>query len=675
MKKNLTIFLSLFAVILFDALSLAQDIDYYKTTFQNSSNPSEKLVALDSIISIEGKTDIDQFITNCVTYIELAKEIDSVEAAAKKMVGLSYSLTSIVNQPEKARRMIDELLARKYKIEDSTLIGSLYLKRGGANYRLDLEEATEDYKKAIKYFTIEDSLYVADAYLFSGQAYSNLGEFVPAGESYRKAYEYFEALKDYEYMVFAQQGITTMYSMNGFYDKAKEEREKNIQKLKDLGLEKNIPVMYYNQALDYKKMGKKNLQISYLLRAYEYVEKDSENKIRLSDRTYILSKLIDYYLEEENLEEATKYFDIVQGNHGADIKDLIYTSHYNEIMARYNLAIGDPKIALVFAEKKLNAAQTMRYEEDIILAEELLSKINVSLGNYKLALDYKNSSQSLKDSLYNTTTANSLAYYQTLYETEKKENEIIAKNASIQILEKDNEAFQRRSIFITLSIILIFGLIFLYRNRLQLKNKKILQEKFSQELLVSQEEERKRISKDLHDGLGQQLLLIKNKVVKNNDNDTKALVENAIEEVRGISRDLHPFQLQEMGITKAIEMTLSQIDENTTLFISSEIENIDNIFDKRQEVNIFRIVQETLSNIIKHANAEASKVTLKRNLDSIFLEVKDNGVGFDFSEKYQNVKSLGLKTLLERTKFLNGQMKVTSKKNQGTTFEFIFPTA
>lgn len=209
---------------------------------------------------------------------------------------------------------------------------------------------------------------------------------------------------------------------------------------------------------------------------------------------------------------------------------------------------------------------------------------------------------------------------------------------------------------------------------MQLKNKKILQEKFSQELLVSQEEERKRISKDLHDGLGQQLLLIKNKVVRSNDDEAKNLVETAIEEVRGISRDLHPFQLQELGITKAIEMTLSQIDENTTLFISSEIDNIDNIFDKRQEINIFRIVQESLSNIIKHANAEASKVTLKRNLNSIFLEIKDNGIGFDFSEKYQNIKSMGLKTLLERTKFLNGQMKVTSKKNQGTTIEFIFPT-
>lgn len=642
---------------------------------ETTSNNAEKLVALDSILSMEGKKDIDHFIQNSENYIELAKELDSVEAAAKKMIGLSYTLTSITNQPEKVRRMIDELLARKYKIKDPFLLGSLYLKRGGANFRLDLEEATKDYKKALETFTDKDSLYKADAYLFSGQAYSNLGAFVPAGENYKKAYEYFEALKDYEYMVFAQQGITTMYSMNGFYDKAKIERDKNIQKLKELGLEKNIPVMYYNQALDYKKMGKKNLHIEYLLKAFEYLKNDIENKVVLSDRTYIFSKLIAYYAEEGNLEEAKKYYDIVQNNHDPNTKDLLYKSHYNEIVATYNLALGNLEMAQQYAENKWEAAKTMKYEEDIIYSEDLLSKIYAAKGDYKNALQYKNSAQNLKDSLYNTTTANSLAYYQTLYETEKKESELLAKNTNIQLLEKDNQAARRRLLFSSLSLLLLFGLVLLYRNRLQLKHKKVLQEKFSQELLVSQEEERKRISKDLHDGLGQQLLLIKNKVIQKHDPDTKTMVENAIEEVRGISRNLHPFQLQEMGITKAIEMTLSQIDENTSLFISSEIDNIDHIFDKRQEINIFRIIQEALNNIIKHANAEASKVVLKRNSQGIFLEIKDNGIGFDFSEKYQHMKSLGLKTLLERTKFLNGQMKVVSKKNQGTTLEFNFPIA
>ncbi|HBY66709.1 MAG TPA: histidine kinase, partial [Flavobacteriaceae bacterium] len=93
------------------------------------------------------------------------------------------------------------------------------------------------------------------------------------------------------------------------------------------------------------------------------------------------------------------------------------------------------------------------------------------------------------------------------------------------------------------------------------------------------------------------------------------------------------------------------------------------------EVNIYRIVQETLNNILKHAKAEASKVTIKKLTGNIVISIKDNGVDFDFTEKYQNVTSLGLKTLLERTRFLNGQMKVKSIKNNGTIIIFQFPVS
>ena len=115
------------------------------------------------------------------------------------------------------------------------------------------------------------------------------------------------------------------------------------------------------------------------------------------------------------------------------------------------------------------------------------------------------------------------------------------------------------------------------------------------------------------------------------------------------------------------------VDESTALFISAEIDNIDNLFSKEDEVNIYRIIQESLSNILKHAQAEAGKVSVQKLTNSLVISVRDNGVGFDFTEKYEDSRSLGLKILLERTRFLNGQMKVTSKKNAGTVLEFDFP--
>ena len=306
-------------------------------------------------------------------------------------------------------------------------------------------------------------------------------------------------------------------------------------------------------------------------------------------------------------------------------------------------------------------------------AHLLLSNIYYKTEKYKNSLDNKNRYIEIKDSIFNFSAANSLAYFQTLYETEKKEKELVEKTTDIILLEKDNKSFKKISLFAGIALALLFGIIILYRNQKELKNVKNLHEKFSQDLLQSQEIERVRISKDLHDDLGQKLLIIKNKLINSGNEETKVLVEDTINDVRSISRDLYPFQLQELGITKAIEHTITQIDENTTLFISSEIENIDNLFKKDQEVNIYRIIQESLSNIIKHAKAKASKVSITKLKDSIIISIKDNGVGYNFSEKYKETDSLGLKTLLERTKFLNGKMKVHSKNGDGTLIEFTFP--
>ncbi|NNF30770.1 MAG: sensor histidine kinase [Flavobacteriaceae bacterium] len=670
--KALPKFLFIF-IFLLTSRSWSQDIDYYINLSETTADRYEKLIALDSVISKAGKTDLDAFISYSLKYIEVAKEMDSIEAAARKMINVHYSLSSVKNEPREALTIIDGILARKYKIQDSYLLGGLYLKRGGSNYKLNLTDAVEDYKMAIANFTEKDSLYVADAYLFSGQAYSNMGKFVPAGESYRKAYNYFEALGDYEYMFYAQQGITTMFSMNGFHEKAMIEREKNIKKIESLGLTHHLPTEYYNQALDYEKIGNKIKYLEYLFKAKDAIDNSRENNMEISNEMYIYAELVDYYCESGQIPAAEEYLELINKFHENSQDDLITSSQYLGANAKYHFSRGEYETALEYAKQKLIKAETLKYEENILSSHKLLSDIYNAQGAFKKALEHELAYSELKDYIYNKGVANSLAYYQTLYETEKNEKELVEQSANIQLLEKDNQTFKKLMIFGGVALLLLFGVILLYRNQLYFKNRQVLQEKFSQELIVSQEEERMRISKDLHDGLGQRLLVIKNKMLTSRDDETKNMIDETIEEVRSISRDLHPFQLQELGITKALEHTVTQIDENTTLFISSEIDNIDNLFNEEAEVNIYRIVQESLSNVLKHAKAEASKISVKKMANFVVISIKDNGVGFDFSEKLQNVKSLGLKTLMERTRFLDGQMKVESRFNNGTTLQFQFP--
>jgi|TARA_R100000479_G_scaffold43446_1_gene19843 signal transduction histidine kinase len=665
----------LFAMLLLcPFVGSGQDISFYKNKARTATSIPEKLEAIDSVLSKSYGVDNNVFVSYSNQYIELAKKVDSVELAAKKAMNLQTILSDYKNEPRRAIRIIDGVLAHKYKIKDSFLLGGLYLKRGRANLKLNVKEAIEDYETAINNFSEKDSIYIADAYLFSGQAYSNIGKFVAAGEFYEKAYRFYEKRKEYEYMLHARQGIITMFSMNGFYDKAEKEREKLIETLKQLDNKKYIITEYYNQSIDYHKTGNKELEIKYLLKADSLLNETDPNQQDYANHININASLAEYHIDNNELIKARDYIKELEQWIDQAKEDRIVNISYNGAKARYYLAVGLYEEALKYAQEKLRYSKAVGHEDDIMSSHLLLSNIYAERGQFKKSLENKNSYLDLRDSIYNKGTAQFLAYYQTLYETEKKEKKLVEKNTNIQLLEKDNENFKKIVFFSSLALVLTFGLILLYRNQRYLKSNKELQEKFSQKLLVSQEIERKRISKDLHDGLGQRLLLIKNKIV-GGDDDTKKMVDDAIDEVRTISRDLHPFQLQEMGITKAIEYTLTQIDENTTLFISSEIDNIDNLFTKEQEVNIYRIVQETLNNILKHAKAEASKVTIKKLTGNIVISIKDNGVGFDFTEKYQNVTSLGLKTLLERTRFLNGQMKVKSIKNNGTIIIFQFPVS
>ncbi|MBK5212217.1 MAG: sensor histidine kinase [Flavobacteriaceae bacterium] len=660
----------LFIIALYPISGYCQDIPQYEKILAASKNKTEKLTALDSLLSRTFRTDSDAFIAYSIQYIDLAQGMDRMEDAAKKAINLQYPLSNYANNPLRAITIINSVLARKYKIKDSLLLGLLYIKRGKANTKVDLKKAIEDYNSALENFSKKDSMSIADTYLFRGQAYSNLGEFVLAGEDYNKAYAMYQDKKEYDFMVFAQQGIISMFSMNGFYEKAKVERDALIDKMKSLGLNRFLSNEYYNQALDYNKMGERDLEYRSLLTAEEiFVENQSD----MSTYVGIHSRLIEYYCEHNHLIEAKRHLELLEnleydlsGNPSAELNFLDGKVKYLQATAEYDEA-------LKLTQKKLVIAEKLGMKDEKMSSYFFLSELYYDLGDYKKSVENNRIAYAIKDSIYNQSTANTLAYYQTLYETEKNEKELVEKSTNISLLEKDNEGFKKAMLFGGIAILLGFGLILLYRNQRYLKSNKILQEKFSQELLISQENERRRISKDLHDGIGQQLLVIKNKLMESGDAVTKKMVDHTIEEVRTISRDLHPFQLQELGITKAIEYTINMIDENTTLFISAEIDNIDNVFSKEDEVNIYRIIQESLSNILKHAHAEAGKVSVKKFTNNILISIRDNGVGFDFAEKYQDVKSLGLKTLLERTKFLKGQMKVTSKKDTGTVLEFQFP--
>ncbi len=670
-----TKFLSLiFLFMLFGSTLQGQnDLKSYLNALDSIKDKDQKLNVLDSILKLTRGKEHEIYAKHTEDFVALAKELQEYDRAARAAIRSFYCFNILLNDPDRGLKLVEGMLPYEDKLTTSRLKGGLYLKRadGYANGK-NLNEAKDNYDKALERYTEKDSLQIADTYLFRGRSKSYSGDFFGGINDYRKSYDYFESLKDKEYMLNAQQGIITIYSVNGFLDEAKKERDKLFELAKGDKFKNLLLTEHYNQSLDYKKQDRQTERKESLLKAAKFISADTD----LYYSAMINGELADFYGEQNNIEESRKYLELVETELKKDrnIDNYIRSAYYTS-KANYLKNTGMYSDALDYALKKNKIAQDFNYKEDIMNTQKLLSEIYEEKGDHFNSIKYFKKYNHLKDSLFGVTKANALVYYQTLYETEKKEKEIIEKNGEINLLEEKNDYKKKQLIIGGLGLSAFFGFILLARNRKHLKKSQILQEKYTQDLLVSQEEERKRVSKDLHDSIGQSLLLIKNKIILNKDDGTKDIVDSAIEEVRSISRALHPFQLEELGITKAVENVIRQVDETTDIFVSSEIDTIDALFSQEKEVNIYRIVQESLNNIIKHAEAKAVRVDIIKKNRSVVMTIKDNGVGFDFSERYNDFKSLGLKTLKERTKFLNGIMSVDSEKSKGTTLEFRIPIA
>lgn len=228
---------------------------------------------------------------------------------------------------------------------------------------------------------------------------------------------------------------------------------------------------------------------------------------------------------------------------------------------------------------------------------------------------------------------------------------------------------------------------FTYQQRLdKIKKEKQRQEEFTKKLIQSQEDERKRIAGGLHDSLGQNLLILKNKAligIKKTDDpkfkeqmsEISELASSTIDEVRVISYDLRPYELDRLGLTKTITSMVERAGNSTNINFTGEIENIDKTFSPEIEINIYRILQECLSNTIKHSEAADVTVQLKKFEKTISISISDNGKGFNVEKKFSDSerKGFGLRGIPERVKLFGGEFNIESEPGKGTRIRITLP--
>ncbi|HEU4497220.1 MAG TPA: ATP-binding protein [Flavobacterium sp.] len=315
-----------------------------------------------------------------------------------------------------------------------------------------------------------------------------------------------------------------------------------------------------------------------------------------------------------------------------------------------------------------------------------LAKVYSSTGDYKKAFLYADKYNMVSDSLNKTKFQNEIVALEAKYnkaENEKKIALLQSQNEKTALLAKNSRL--NTMLLAGLSLLLLLAAAFLWKlnqNQKKLSLQKEINHKqalaalegqqklfISNALLEGEEAERKRIARDLHDGLGSMLSGLKMHFSALKDalpggGEAEALLDNSIKELRSISQNLMPQALLRLGLESALkDLCLSLASPGHKI----EFQYLagDSRLPQHYEIAVYRIIQELLNNALKHAGASEILVACSKNQDTFFITVEDNGAGFDKAQA-NDFKGMGLRNLRNRIAFFGGKIEIDSQKGRGT---------
>lgn len=306
-----------------------------------------------------------------------------------------------------------------------------------------------------------------------------------------------------------------------------------------------------------------------------------------------------------------------------------------------------------------------------------LAEYHFRKGDPTSGADFLSEFLHLRDSIFSDENAKEVAELEVLYDTKEKERQILEERAKAADLELKNlkiekELAKNRSlilaVLVLLLVVVVVGLIFYYRKKKLLteqKNREILKVKDEniQAIIMAQEMERRRIAKDIHDGLMQEIVALKLQLA--NDADP-VMVNQKLNEIaidaRNIAYQMMPVALERNGFIHAVKDLFSNTLKGEVGYQINEPEEELELTDI-QALNLYRVIQESLNNIVKHSQAKFVDFSIKPFKNSILFILEDDGVGFD-NEKTE--KGIGLKSMESRIELLHGTFEMTSEVGEGT---------
>lgn len=346
---------------------------------------------------------------------------------------------------------------------------------------------------------------------------------------------------------------------------------------------------------------------------------------------------------------------------------------------------GDYQKAKNFAIKSLELAIEVSNNLRIQAAFMELYEISRAQNDFRSSLDYFQSFVQYRDSVFSLEKENAIAELQTQYETEKKEQELKVLKASSEL--QAIELAQTRNLIVIVVLLAAFILLAISllnsRRRHKLKarladEKKQLQKTRFKAVIDAEEKERKRIARELHDGLGQ-LLSTARLTISSLDEDEEDpkiqnsinLIDTAVQEVRSISHNMMPNALTAYGLEAALHDLVLKINQAEKIEVKLDKETTVQL-DESKSVAVYRVVQEVLNNAIKYSQASEILLLITEIGSELSILIKDDGNGFD-TDEIRNSSGIGWSNIYSRMELIGGQVSVFSKVNEGTTVKLLVP--
>ncbi len=484
------------------------------------------------------------------------------------------------------------------------------------------------------------------------------------------------------------------------------------------GLSKAVAIIFMNNS-------EREKASEYLDQAQKYIESATKKSATLAE-----SKMETYIINAENLVELKHFYDaksildkafeILKNYPESNLNDSYFYSEgiYYAKQNKHNEALVSFDKGIKSSEKHKNlvALNRLKFAEYEVLFklknyDKAKSNVEYLIENTPFIVDKKNYYKELSK-VYNATKEYSKAYYYSnkynvindSLNDAKLKNEIVELEAKykkaesekkISLLQSENEKAVLQvnnnrlnsMLFAVLSFLLFLTVLFLwswnnYQKKLSfqkevnhkqeldvLENEKKLS--ISNALIQGEEIERKRIARDLHDGLGSMLsglkmhLSLADRKNKENDPNINEMLNDSIKELRNISQNLMPESLMKLGLEHALkDLCASYSNSETVIELQYLIKK--SSVPEHFKVTIFRVIQELLNNALKYAKASQILVSCSQNKDVYFITVEDNGIGFNV-EHAQKREGMGLRNIKNRVAFLNGKLEIDSVINKGTS--------